>query len=151
MDDLAWLQEFETRIWPQEGQSGGLFWDVPTITADELIRICEIIRRAELVVVLWTYGPLGGIGMSLYAHEAFPGTGPEEVFRIKDKHIPQPSRTWHERLLDAPAVEVEKRSAGCIRQDVWELFSRYSHTERNREWLKRYGLKMRFERTYYDY
>ena len=151
-EDLTWLQEFSERIWPEIGRSTrGYFWDVEPITHEELIKLCEVIERNDFVVHLWTYGPLGGIGMSLIQHEVYPGTGPEEVFRIKDEHIPEGSRTWHERLLGVSEKKVESRGQGCIRQDVWELFSQFSHTKQNRQWLTKYKLKMHFEPGHYDY
>lgn len=37
------------------------------------------------------------------------------------------------------------------RDDAWELFSKYTHSEKNREWLKQYGLRPSRERSSYDY
>lgn len=151
MDDIAYLQALETRIWPESGRStNGYFWDVEPLPHDELIKVCEVIERNPFVVRLWTYGNVG-IGMSLYRHEVYPGTGAEEVFRLKDEHVPEDARTWHEHLLGVPAQKVESRGQGCIRQDVWDLFSRFSHTVQNREWLAKYNLEMRFEISSYDY
>jgi len=146
MDDRTWLQEFHERIWPPE-----YLRDVDPITHEELIQLCEIIERSEHVVQLYSYGPISGIGLALWQHEVYPDTGPEKFFGIIDDHIPEDARTWHERLLGVPAKEIKKRGQGCIRQDVWDLFSKFSHTAQNRKWLAKYNLEMHFKIGSYDY
>ena len=150
MDDETWLLDLYERIWPKE-RPNKHFVDVSPISQGELIQLSEIIERSDYVVQLWTYGPMFGIGLDLLRHEQYFGTGPECLFRMMDDHVPKYSRTWYERVLGEAAPEVKSRGKGCIRQDVWDLFSRFSHTEQNREWLQKYGLKMHFEPHSYDY
>jgi len=122
------------------------------LTHAELELVCTLIRRAKLVTVLFPHSPICGIGMHIYEQEVYPGTGPDLLVSIKDEHLPTLNdRTWYEHILDQPKTPKRKKGAGEVEHEAWDLFTTFTHSEQNREWLVGYGITMNFDKTYYDY
>jgi hypothetical protein len=116
---------------------------------EEIERIFAIVESANLLTVLVPHGFICGIGITIYEHEGVPK--PELLLALLDDHIPRlDSRSVYEHIRGVPSKYQERRG-GDVRQDVWELFTRHTHTPRNREWLAKYKIPMSFEKHSYDY
>ncbi len=168
-DDRAWLKELEGELWPPKDEDNGPLLrrlDVAMgrpprpkppeprelVTREELTRIFKIVEEAPLLTALFSHGYICGVGITLYEHELFPGAGPQELFHLTDDHLPRlDDRSVYEVLRGAPPKPPRKHAMGDVRGDVWELFTKYTHSQRNREWLKQYKIQMRFDKHSYDY
>ncbi len=167
-EDRAWLKELEGELYPPKDPDNGpwlrrldeVMGRPPRpkppeprelVTREELDRIFKIVEEAPLLTCLFAHGVICGVGITLYEHEQFPGTGPEALFHLKDDHIPRlDDRTVYQHLRGVPE-KTRKHSPGDVRGDVWELFSKYTHSQQNREWITHYKIRMNFEKVSYDY
>ena len=167
-EDRVWLKELHAELWPPKEDADATMLrrlDVAMgrtprpkpseprelLTLDELKRIFKVVEDAPLLTVLRSHGVICGVGIQFFEHEPYPGTGPEKLLFVVDDHIPRlDDRTVYQHMKKVPP-KVRKHAAGDIREDVWELFSKYTHTQQNREWLTQYKIKMRFDKQSYDY
>ncbi len=171
-EDRAWLKALHAELWPpkdtrSDGQKladsfkaeyiePGWKPDLPPeprlfVFREELARIFQIVDQAPLVVELFCSGMFGGVGAHIYEHEQFVGTGPEHILSIAESQLPDLDvRTVYEHILGAPPRARQKSAGGC-RDDAWEFFTKYAFTPKNLEWLKHYKMKVRMERTHYEY
>lgn len=154
MDDLAWLKSLQSELWPppppgpyrppydRRSRSVDPFKleACRTLLPEELDRIFAAIPQHKLIAEMFMSGMFGGYGMRLYEHEPYPHTGAQFLVSIIEDHLPGPF-----------GGEKPKKPPGAGRPDAWEVFSRFTHTAQNQEWLKRYKLQPSRESTYYDY
>jgi len=144
MDDIAWLRILHEELWVKKPSPRA----APTLTKEEFERVLNCIEKYKLVAEMVSTHMFGGYGMQLYEHELYPGTGPQLLVLISEDNLPVPTR--YDRILGT-AQEPPKRKPGSGRDDAWEIFSRYTHSEQNRKWLKEYKLHRSEERVHYDY
>jgi hypothetical protein len=169
-EDRAWLTSLQDELWiPPDNRTRGerLADDIrkelgqkvperPTareqITREELYRALDLIEPTPLVVSLYCSGMFGGIGITLYEHETYIGTGAEPLLSISEQHLPRLlDRTVYEHMLGVEPRPQKKREAGGIRDDAWELFTKYALTPQNLEWCARYGIEFSSDRYRYYY
>lgn len=82
-----------------------------------------------------TSNMFGGYGLLVYGPPIFPDAPLEVIFSVIEDNLPT----------------VCERIPGCGRDDAWEMFSRFTHSEQNRAWLKQFRLPEPKDRVYYDY
>ena len=139
-EDLRWLKELNEKLWKKAEKPIGFKSPVATqaqrhIDMDDLGRVFRIIEEHKLVTELRSSNMFGGYGMLVYGPPTFPGVPLEVIFSVIEDNLPTPC----------------KRVPGSGRDDAWEMFSKYTHSEQNRAWLKMYKMDPPRERTYYDY
>lgn len=169
-DDRQWLKDLQDDLWPpqkEEPDDGSIeaalrralpkkkrpvivLEATRRLTHEELQRVCTLIENEKLLTSMFSKGMFGGHGMYVFEHEQFPGTGPEHLLTLTEDHLPDPSLYQRLDTLDAPPKKKEKHP-GCGTDESWELFSKYTHSDENREWLKKYKMDPPRERGYYDY
>ncbi|KKN65749.1 hypothetical protein LCGC14_0478880 [marine sediment metagenome] len=136
--DRKWLKDLEEKLWKELGPDKfDRSWIVESdthLTISQLNRIFKLIRQHKLVTSIGcgTFG-LMGYTMSIYEHEVCPGTGAECLLSITDKHMPKKS----------------ERQEGL--NFTWKKFSQFTHSEENKEWLRKYRFEAPKQRSYYDY
>jgi hypothetical protein len=117
----------------------------------EVVRLFTILADADLVIEPISHGMFGGVGLRVYEHEQFIGTGPEHLLTIVDKHLPETSTTsWHRKLLGESYAGRQKLPGG-VRDDAWDLCMKFAKKSQNVAWLKQYKLKAPRERVHYEY
>ncbi len=127
-EERAWLQALHKRLWPAQGTQ-------PVLSPMELTSVLSVVQDRSLLTNMFCSGMFGGYGMHILEHELFPGVGPVHLLSLDEKHLPGPC--------------VKRPGEG--RDDAWEVFSRFTHSERNVQWLKGYRMDLPRPRTSYDY
>jgi hypothetical protein len=89
----------------------------------------------------------GGYGMDVYEHEPAPTVGPVPLLRLVEGHMPVPTP---EEVAANPG-RYQRPGGGVGRQDAWEFFSKFTHSERNAGWLASYKMRPPQPRSSYDY
>lgn len=163
--DRQWLLDLNLELWPKKDQrsKGEVLRDtifpeartapepkVPRemLTHEELERVLSLVRGCKLLTSMFSSSMFGGYGMSVFDHEPFPGTGPTFLLALSEEHLPPPTRL--ERAAGG-TTRPSKKTPGCGRDEAWKLFSPFTHSAQNREWLKSYKMDPPRERGYYDY
>lgn len=136
------LRELQKELWPTPVGSGNTIKIKAKrpLTADEVKIILKTIKQEKLLTEMFSANMFGGYGMDVYEHESYPGTGPVFLLRITEYDLPKEMNS-----------QLGKPSGGCGSTDAWELFSQYTHSKQNREWLKMYNYPAPQERYHYDY
>ncbi len=173
-EDRAWLKALHGDLWPPKDTRGpfeklldakdqrALFPNLPVtpappeprekITHEELQRVLGLIESAGLMTNIIPMGHFGTVALTVYEHELFPGTGCVKLLTLFEEHLPNlVQRSWYQHLLGVEKKLSSKSSGGRGRDDVWELFTKFAHSEKNLGWLKMYKIEARLDRTYYDY
>ncbi len=149
-EERTWLKELHTELWP-EGHRKKDRIELEAhrpLTVPEFQRVRELVETRGLVTAMFSSSMFGGYGMDLYEHEPFPGTGPIHLLRIVEGNHPDP----HPLQVSEEGYKKHiRRSGGVGRDDAWESFSKFTHSERNREWLQFYKMDPPKDRSYYDY
>lgn len=113
------------------------------LTYPEVARIQKVIEQENLLTSMIEDSLLGGYGMRIYERPVSPGVPPVLLFSFSERILPEYTR-W-DRLMD-------KDPPACLgRDDAWEMFSKYTHSEQNRKWLEMCGMESPKPRDYYDY
>lgn len=148
MDDIQWLKDLNRDLWPegQKKHNGPGMVAYRVLTTKEIQEITRIIEERRLLTYMISTSMFGGYGMEVFAHPEFPGLPPEYLLAVIEDHLPRHTR--YDELTDRPIPE---KKPGRGREDAWILFSRYTHSEQNREWLKQYHMRPPQHRNYYDY
>ncbi len=143
-DDLVWLSWLDDDVWldhPAEGYNRNGWSEVHRgFTKNEKERVLRIIQERKLIVQVGsgTYG-LSGYSVCLRSHPEYPSLPVTYLVHFTDEH-------WfgltHKRDYDKRGERFD---------EFWTIFSAFSHSEQNKEWLKQYGLDAPRERSYYDY
>lgn len=165
-DDRAWCKALQAELWPQKDTYTPLERNVATafgkplpdppkareqVTREELARALSLIDKGPLIVGLYCSGMFGGIGITLYEHEVFIGTGVEELLSISEQVVPRLDvRTVYEHMKGEPPKYKEKTPGDC-REDCYDLFTKIAFTPQNVEWCKRYKIELRRDRVHYCY
>lgn len=89
----------------------------------------------------------GGYGIKIYDGPHYPGLPPRLLLTLIEDHLPSP--TFWDHI--AGEAKTPNKTPGGGRTDAWELFTQYTHTERNQELLKMFDLEPSRERSHYDY
>lgn len=142
-DNLTWLRSLQTEIWSEEIEGDGSRVLLRHLTYPEVSRIKEVVEQEGLLTSMTEDSLLGGYGMRIYDHPVSPGVPPVRLFYFSERILPEYTR-W-DCLLDRDPP------AHLGRDDAWEMFSKYTHSDQNRKWLKMYGMKPPEPRGYYDY
>jgi hypothetical protein len=145
------LRQLHEDLWPSGYKSPSPVDRVATreLTKAELEGVLQTIKAQGLLTNMISAGMFGAYGMEVYEHPTYPGLPPTKVLLLVEGHLPGPTR--YDRLVDRLAGVPPERRPGCGRDDAWEIFSRFTHSEQNRAWLKMYGMQPPQERYYYDY
>ena len=147
--DLAWLKELHQRLWPPHHKSNGIVLEAyRQLTHEELERVLGLIETHTLLTSMVSIGMFGGFGMRVYEDPPAFGMPPEQVLFLHEGHLPPPTRLQR-ALGDAP--EPKPRVPGCGKPEAWDLFSRYTHSEKNRKALAYFKMDPPREQSYYDY
>lgn len=137
-DAIQWLRGLDTDLWPPGHQNGVIHYEASReVTQEELQTVFACIEEFRLVTEMRSTNMFGGYGMMVYDNPAAPGVPLVPVLFLIENH-----------LSKGPG---SNRRQGCGRDDAWELFSRYTHSDQNKEWIKMFGLKASRERHHYDY
>jgi hypothetical protein len=152
-EDLHWLRELNKTLWkpaekPLRPSSPVAVQAQRQVDQDDLDRLCRCIEEHKLVTSMFSSNMFGGYGMHVYAPAVFPGVPLEMVFTIIEDNLPIPTRYDH---INGTARNPARRTPGSGRDDAWEVFSKYTHSEQNRSWLRLYKMDPPRERSYYDY
>jgi len=138
-EDTRWLEILDSELWPERHRPDfyGLDNVVRELTQDEWDRVARIIEGHKLVTEMFCSNHFGGYGMNVYANPVAPGVPLCRALRLLDNHIPG-------------ASQMEKPGGQGL-DEAWELFSRYTHTEQNKKWIERFGLRRSETQVHYDY
>lgn len=144
-EEVAWLRALHQRV----GKLGdfGADKDPYVLRTEEWEKVEALAIAGKLVMELHSR-MFGSYYVYAYAHEAYPGTGPQHLLTVAEENLPISS--WHDRLDKEPPPERKKRP-GCGLEEAWQAFSKLTHDERNARWLKGYNLEMPREQSYYFY
>lgn len=142
-DDLAWMRWLDADIWEETAPTANSYGTILCgrgLTGDEKVRVLRIAREHRMIAQMGggEFG-LSGYSVSFYEHPAYPGVPPEYVICLNDKH-------WFGK---GHKSDYEGRQGRY--DEIWELFSSFSHSKQNQEWLKQHGLRPSRERSHYDY
>lgn len=136
--DLEWMRELHARLSDP---------DLEKLSKPEFERFLKAIHEYGLLTQMYSAKMFGGYGMRIFEHPIFPGLPPTKLLSITEDHIPAP--TQYDHLIGE--ARPKHRERGCGRDDAWEIFSKFTHSEQNRQWLRRYGMTDSMSREQYDY
>lgn len=139
-DTIEWLKWLDADIWiehPPTYNSYGSVMPYRGLTEDEKTRVLSAIDEHKLITMMGsgTFG-LSGYSMSMYVHPIYPGLKPTYLLCVGHEH-------WY-------GME-HRRDKDPHYNHLWELFSKHTHSEQNRQWLKTYGFDPPRDRVHYDY
>lgn len=140
--DISALRKLQKELWPTPHGSGNGI----KVKAKRLLTVIEVkivldcIEQNKLLTSMFSANMFGGYGMDIYEHENYPGTGPEFLFRITEYDLPKELNS-----------KFNKASGGTGSIDAWNIFSKYTHSDQNIEWLKMYKMELPHDRSHYDY
>src|ERR1051325_1267198 len=153
-DERQWLKDLNEDLWPPQEQAAGqknkflIELDAKRILRwTEFQKVLDLIETRRLLTHMFCTSMFGGYGMDVYEHEPFPGAGPVHILRLVEGHHPDPHR-W--QIAECYDKHVRK-GGGVGRDDAWESFSKFTHSEMNAEWLKYYKMSPPENRSSYDY
>lgn len=126
--DRKWLQEFNVCLW---GDTHSIFGRSYKFSKKEINKIESLIKKHELPCVL-SSGPLGDLSLHIFNHSAGVGIEPERLLAIHQNHLELPTGfdNWGIRF---------------------EYFSKFTHTDRNRELAGFYKLPIPGPESSYEY
>lgn len=158
-EDRTWLKQLDAELWPAPKTDADRDRLTIVLQAERLLghgeveRIFAIVETAPLVTEMFSKGMFGGYGIALMEHELYPHTGPTRLLSIIEDHLPPPKGpTVYDHLLGTAKPTLKpKKHPGCGTDQAWELFSKYTHSPQNSEWLKQYKMRAPEERYHYDY
>ncbi len=132
--DADWLRKLNAEIWQEHPRSATarFAWadEKRVLTQEELARVLELAKSGTYIVGMWNACMGFGVGISLYASPLYPGTDPEPLIAITNKHISKDARF----------------------EDGWKLFSPIALSEENqRAYEFACGERLRTEKHHYDY
>lgn len=140
MDDQTYtkLKSINDRLWPADYKSGSPVALTPTgkLSEEEWVWVKSVIAEESLVTEMFSANMFGGYGMRLYTHPVYPGAPTDQVLCLVEGNLPG----------DRP-----EKVPGCGCDRAWEEFSQFTHSEKNREWLRTYKKPEPRSRGYYDY
>lgn len=149
-EDRAWLKALNAELW-STNERIKLADEWKKIPREDLERALALIEPTPLVTTLYCSGMFGGVGITLFEHELYPGTGPERLLNISEQMVPRLDvRSVYEHLRGVPS-RFRERKGGSFRQDCWDLFTSYAFTPRNEEWCKMYNIKLSKDSISYEY
>jgi hypothetical protein len=151
-EERAWLKAVHAELWPDQHIKKNEVSHRIKLTAHrplthvEFSRVLELIDARSLLTQMFSTSMFGGYGMHVYEHEPFPNTAPMLLLMLIEDHLPDPHRL---AVAEGDTRHIKRPGAG--RDDAWESFSKFTHSERNIEWLKGYKMELPRDRSYYDY
>lgn len=140
MDGLDFLRELNKDLWDNPARKDLKVQARRILTAQEIDLIFQTIEAHNLMTDMFSANMFGGYGMDVYQHEPYPGTGPQFIFRMTEYELPPEMN-----------AKFGKASGGSGSNDAWKLFSKYTHSQQNKEWLAMYKMEAPKYRSYYDY
>jgi hypothetical protein len=145
-----WLKALQESLWPEDRKNASpvKLEAHRLLTDEERDRLFKDIETYSLVVEMFSSNMFGGYGIHVYAHELYPHTGPDFLLAITEDNLP-PRNRFERVTEDKPPAR--KKVPGSGQEEAWDLFSKYTHSERMKEWVKLYKLKPPREQSYYDY
>lgn len=152
-EDRDWLKGLDADLWAKEHLESPEIKHRITMTARrpltpaELEKMGAIVTGHNLLTDMFCVGMFGGYGMDVFEHEPAPDMGPIRLLRLVEGHMPEPTS---EQLAVDPD-RYSRPGGGVGRQDAWEFFSKFTHSERNIGWLKSYKMRLPRDRGSYDY
>ncbi|HVI42708.1 MAG TPA: hypothetical protein VM577_18925 [Anaerovoracaceae bacterium] len=109
------------------------------LSVAEVTMVLQAVEQNNLLTNMYSSHMFGGYGIEIFEQEPYPGTGPQLLLRFNEDHLPKD-------LCDG-----KRRCQGCGKEDAWELFSKYTHADKNKKWLAMYKMPAPREQSYYDY
>lgn len=139
-EDRDYLMLLHDRLWPKDYQSESIVATTPAgqLTEQEWGNVQAAIERNLMVTSMFSSNMFGAYGMYILEHEPFPGTKPQLRLTLVEGNLP-------------PVENPKPKFPGSGRDEAWEAFSRFTHSERNKGWLKRYKMEAPRGRGSYDY
>ena len=137
----AWLAKLQSELWERDTRD--LLTTARRLTGEEFQRIQRLIGDEPLVTRMGTSNFGFKFCLDLYEHPVTPGVKPMFLLSISEKHLPPPSGL--ERVLADDGKKWDRSDF------AWETFSRYTHSDLNRQWLDFYGWEAPKERRHYEY
>jgi hypothetical protein len=139
-----WLKSLESRLWracapDRFGRICYVPSDLP-MDIPEFEALMELIEEEQMVTTMTsgTFG-LGGYGVHASFHPEVPGLPPVHGILFNSDQLP------------IEFGESGSRKGGAYYDWVWELFSKFTHSEQNRRWLEMYKMDPPYGREHYDY
>ncbi len=153
-EERQWLQALNEELWPpltvdeRRAGKGRIKLEASrTLQWTEFQQVLKLVDERRLLTSMFSSGMFGGYGMSVWEHELFPGSGPTPILRLVEDNLPDPHRLQVREGYDKHV----RKEPGVGRDDAWESFSKFTHSETNKEWLKSYRMDPPRERSHYDY
>jgi hypothetical protein len=153
-EERQWLVNLHEDLWPKSHTSKNpnirhriTMEALRPLTPEELGRVEALISERGLLTSMFSSSMFGGYGMDVYEHEPTPGIGPVHLLRLVEGNMPEPAP----EQVAAGYVAHKRPGGGVGRQDAWECFSKYTHSEQNAGWLKSYQMRPPESRSCYDY
>lgn len=153
-EERQWLVDLNGKLWPKEhtGTNPNIKSRISmdalrTLTWEEFKEVERLVEQRTLLTSMICTGMFGGYGMDVYEHEVAPDLGPTLLVRLVEGHMPDPHRI---QIAEGYNKHI-RPGGGRGRQDAWEFFSKFTHSERNAGWLASYKMRAPRDQHHYDY
>lgn len=150
-EERTWIKALDADLWPPEHANKPSFRikieALRVLTWREFERIEKILTERVLLLDLISTSMFGGYGVDVYENEPAPGAGPIFLLRLVEGHMPPP----HRLQVGEEGYNKHQKRPGEGRDDAWEFFSKFTHTEDNIRRLKSYKMNPPRDRSHYDY
>lgn len=151
-DDLAWMRELQAALWPPEQAEKGRL-KTPhgavqlkleakrQLKKKEWKQVQKAIADHSLIVEMIGTNMFGGVGIRLHEHPPMPGINETDIIlTLTQEHLPGKT-----------GKKGSEPTMGACLSEAWEMFTELADTDKNREWVKRYGLEEPKPQGHYDY
>lgn len=142
--DRDWLTSLQDEIWeyahPTARNGIGWWSEVRALTSEEWSRLKTLFEENDF---LFELGTMFGFSLQLNVLECetYPGTGPSFLLMLSQKQLPKEEGTQ----------EAAKGGASVSWENAWNIFTKYTHSDRNAEKLKFHKREAPKEASYYMY
>jgi hypothetical protein len=162
--DRDWLKKLDSSLWPPDHKNGVVSLEASRdLTNEEYETLTRILDEGNVVVEMICTNMFGGYGIRVYEHESYPGVGLQYLCCVTEDHLPSEHTRFERDLLEEgkggvlpkpsryKKLEESGHVAGEGSTRAWNYFSRYTHTDKQREFCKKYKLGAPQPRSHYDY
>lgn len=109
---------------PKSGIS--IYQECKTFKKTDVIKWLDLASKFNMPLVMTGVGfGFGRIGIAFYSNEIFPGDESECLFILSENHLDEKDCPW-----------INEPTKGNVHKKTWELFSKYTHSENNKNRLK---------------
>ena len=143
-EDRKWLMGLQRELWEFhpaiQGRSYGHATEIRGLDKAEWKKLESLMASEDdLIISLGTHYGFTLL-VNIFECEIYPGTGAKHLLLLGQSQVPV-------KGIDGATLG----GAGAAWKIGWELFTKYSHSERNAEKLKFHNMEAPQERSHYTY